>query len=1121
MFAAELLVGWGITLAGLQPGLSAADAEYPLQVSAGAPAIASGVFRPQLSDDGRYVLLTTDSDELDPADGNGQRDIYRLDRRSGSSIRISDSAGVQGNRGAARAAFSADGATVAFHSSADNLLPADDNGVTDVFVWQADRGLNQTLELVSRGADGGLANGGSLNASVSGDGRWVAFSSTASNLVPDDNNDASDIFVRDRLTAETLRVSIASDGDEGDRGSFQPTISDNGRFIAFTSEATNFSDNEFDELPDLFLHDRSTGETTLINVSTTGVRSNADSASAVVSPDGSAVAFYSRATTLEPGQENIFFDVFVRDLLRVETQLVSAPVDGAADANSFNPSLSSRGQLVAFQSEARNLTDLDGNTFSDIYVMDRFAGSTFIASRRASGTSANAGSFGANISADGTLLAFESAATDLDTLSSGATAGFLAAGDSGGVSRLALVPPAAAPLNGPLLDARLTGDGRFVLLISTATNLVSDDLNGVADAFVLDQQTGRVRLVSRSVDGQFVDGGGATTAGDVSEDGCRTAIASDIDGVVLGINPSITDANGLSDVILRDDCAVSPPRLASLDVAGTASGSAPAREPVLSADGEWFAFTSAAPELQRLAGAPGVSQVYFGDFAGQADLRQLSVSASAGGQFASGQPRLASDGSSVVFVSADPALDAGLAPGERPLPGQDQVYRYDVATDTVRLLSRAANGDAPDGASFSPQVSADGSVVLFASRATNLTSVTGSGGTGLFVWRAEEVGSNRIVEVPNSLSATGLTRDPLLSDDGKLVVFASEDDTLATDDSNGVSDVFAVDLDTGSLFTVSRDSAGNLRPNGGLRPVGVSRNGAQYELAYLTLIDGVEQMVTQPVVRSLPELAIDAFARSPLQSVERGSFRLQVRNLGPIPVTAAQGLSVTLPRLDHPLVDLAGTPRWQCESGPPVTCLFVGDAVVGDSIPPGAAEMLAFEFQMFAGDETLLSIASAAVASVPEVAIPDAELTTVRVDSGVFWEPQASQTLRLGELGVSRVSVINGGQVPVTDVEIDISPLRFGDPYHLFDPDPGAPWACQALDDPELRPLTLRCRYTGPALQPTAEVFLDSPLVLPSGVGQLTTLIGLVSSAEVVSPAPLQLMITEAEGFLFRGSFEG
>ncbi|MEM7706363.1 MAG: hypothetical protein AAF358_12460 [Pseudomonadota bacterium] len=1121
MFAAELLVGWGLAVGVLQPWLSEADVEYPLQISSNAPAIAAGVFRPQLSDDGRYVLLTTDSNELDSTDANGQRDIYRLDRRRGSYLRVSDSAGVQGNRGAARAAFSADGATVAFHSSADNLLPDDDNNATDVFVWQADRGPNQALELVSRSEAGGPANGSSLNASLSGDGRWIAFSSRASNLVAEDNNEASDIFVRDRQTDETSRVSVSSTGEEGDRGSFQPTISDNGRFVAFTSESTNFSDNEFDELPDLFLHDRSTGETSLINVSTAGVRSNADSAAAVVSPDGSVVAFYSRATTLEPGQENIFFDVFVRDLLRLETELVSAPAEGGADANSFNPSLSSRGQHVAFQSEARNLTDQDGNTLSDIYVVDRFAGLSFIASRRASGTSANAGSFGANISADGTLLVFESAATDLDTLSSGATAGFVAAGASGGVSRLALVPPALEPLNAPLLDAQLSSDGRYALLITSATNLLPADLNGVSDALVLDQETGRVRLLSRSIDGQFIDGGAATTAGAVSDDGCRSAIASAIDGAEFGISPLISDANGVTDIFLRDDCAVSPPRLASVSVAGTAAGSLPAREPALSANGEWIAFSSAAPELQQQAGAQGVSQVYFGDFAGQEELRQLSSTASAGGQFASGQPQLAGDGSSVVFVSADPALDPTLGPAERPVAGQDQIYRYDVASATVSLLSRAANGGPPDGPSFNPQLSADGNTILFVSQATNLTSVTGGAGTALFVWRAAGSGNDNIVQVPNTLSATGLTRDPLLSADGKLVVFASADDTLAGDDSNGVSDVFAVDLDDGSLLTVSRGEDGNLRSEGGLRPLGLTQKGAQYDVAYLTIIDGVEQMVTQPVIRSLPELTVDAFARSPLQSVERGAFRLQVRNLGPVAVTAAQGLRVTLPRLDHPLVDITATPRWQCESGPPVSCLFVGDALVGESIPPGAAEMLAFEFDMFSGDQTLVSVASASLTLVPEAGRPEAELTTLRVNSGVFWEPQASQTLSLGETGVSRVSVINGGQVPVSDVEIDIAPLRFGDPYHLFNPAPGTPWECQAPDDPELPPLTLRCRYTGPALQPTEEVLLDSLLRLPSGVGQLTTLIGLVSSAEVVSPAPLQLMVTEAEGLLFRGSFEG
>ncbi len=1122
------MLGFMLPISVSQPRLTASDVEYPLLISQQTEPFSAAVFRPRLSDSGRYVLLTTASDQLDSQDSNGLSDLYRLDRLSGQYIRISVSGGVEGDRGVAGGEISADGQVVVFHSSAANLLPGDQNQALDIFAWQADRGPNQILERVSIGLDASPSNAGSLNAVLSGDGRYVAFSSQADNLVADDTNEASDIFVRDRQTGTSVRVSIASDGEQGDRGSFQPSISDDGRYVAFTSEATNFSDNEFDQLPDLFVHDRSTGLTSLINVSSANLRANADSANAVLAPDGSAVAFYSRATTLEPGFENIFFDVFVRDLLTQKTELISSAIEEPANANSFNPALSTRGQWVAFQSEAQNLTALDGNTFSDIYVVNRFTKDAYIASRRAAGTSANGGSFAANMVADGSLVAFESAATDLAAGGSGMPSAFVAPGASGGVQRLALAPPLLTPPNASLEQVSISTDGRYVALVSAADNLLPGDSNGLADGFVLDLQTRRGRLLSAAFTGGFVSGDEAaiTQAAEVSDDGCKIVFASTLASSLLGVNPAIADTNASSDIFFRDDCGVGPLQLASVGLDGMATGSSAAVQPVISADGSWLAFSSAAPQLQTGSETQPVSQVYRRAFDGAGGLQQITTVDGLSAAFPSGQPQLSADGSIMVFVSQQANLDQGLLGDQQPAAGQSQVYRFDATTGQLQMLSRGTSGGAitaPDGPSGDPVLSADGRRVVFTSLAGNLVDGVSTTGQGLFLWQLGQGEESAVSAVAMTGSVSGFVRDPKLSDDGRLLLFVSDDPNLVAGDLNASPDVYALDLDSAELLALGRQSDGNLRPEGALGAVGISRRGSSYQAVYLAPSEGRSQLFFQPLIRSAPQAVLDTFVSSPLQSVQRGAFRLQVRNTGAVAIGAELGLQLTLSPLDHRLVDISDTPRWLCEAGPPTSCLFVGDAIMGDQIAPGGAEILTFQFDMFAGDQPLVSGAAVnltALASSPPLAETLA-LTTQRVVSGVVVELQTSELLLPGAEGLSQVAVINGGQQPVSVISIDLAPLILGEPFHRFELAAAAPWTCRELTDLELPPLTRRCDYTGPPLQPNQQVLLTSALVLPAGVGRLLTRVGVSTDAQVIAPGPLQLMETQAPGLVFRGGFEG
>jgi Tol biopolymer transport system component len=182
--------------------------------------------------------------------------------------------------------------------------------VGDVFVH--DRQTGQTSR-VSVATDGMQANGESWNATISADGRYVAFESRASNLVPAYNNGTWDIFVHDRQTGQTSRVSVASDRSQANNYSWAPAVSPDGRFMAFSSGASNLVPGDTNDVGDVFVHDRQTGQTSRVSVASDGTEGNSHSGWPSISADGRTVAFESWASTLVPGDTNNTSDIFVHE----------------------------------------------------------------------------------------------------------------------------------------------------------------------------------------------------------------------------------------------------------------------------------------------------------------------------------------------------------------------------------------------------------------------------------------------------------------------------------------------------------------------------------------------------------------------------------------------------------------------------------------------------------------------------------------------------------------------------------------------------------------------------------------------------------------------------------------
>jgi Tol biopolymer transport system component len=401
-----------------------------------------------------------------------------------------DSSGAQADYGAdlpspPGAVVSADGRYVAFFSGATNLVPGDTNGTWDVFV--RDR-LNGTTERVSVDSSGAQGNGfsGSYGIAISADGRYVVFESRASNLVTGDTNGVGDIFLRDRLNGTTERVSVDSSGLQGNAGSLHPSISPDGRHVAFSSNASNLVPTDTNSQMDVFVHDRVSGTTELVSVSTSGAQGNGTSELPSMSTDGRCVVFDSAATNLAPLDTNGRVDVFVRDRQIGLTTRVSRSSTGAqGNGHSSLPCISADGHYVAFMSEATNLVAGDTNASDDVFVSDRQTGTTERVSVGAGGVQGNGHSSEPSLSADGRCVAFRSNATNLDP--TGHAGIFVRDLQSLTTEFVSIATDGSIPSGGYSSLPSISAGGRYVAFRSNATDLVPGDTNGEVDIFIHDR----------------------------------------------------------------------------------------------------------------------------------------------------------------------------------------------------------------------------------------------------------------------------------------------------------------------------------------------------------------------------------------------------------------------------------------------------------------------------------------------------------------------------------------------------------------------------------------------------------------------------------------------------------
>jgi Tol biopolymer transport system component len=381
--------------------------------------------------------------------------------------------------------INADGRYVAFASEARNLVPGDTNNAADVFVRDRVAG---TTERVSVAGNGTQANDFSYFPSISADGRYVAFNSPASNLVPGDTNTVGDVFVRDRVAGTTERVSVSSAGVQADLGSFDLAISGDGRYVAFASFAMNLVPGSTGFRPNVFRHDRVTGSTVLVSASLAGAPGNGSSGGVAISGDGRYVAFTSGASDLVSGDANNTDDVFVRDMVTGTTSIVSLSNTGAqgnGQSSSSSLAITPDGRYVAFPSNASNLVPGDVNGQEDVFVRDRLAGRTSIVSVSSEGVQGNDASFfGVAISANGRWVGFGSFATNLVVGDLNGQEDIFLRDRWAATTRLVSVSDNGLPGNGFSYSVAITADGTDIAFHSASTNLVAGDTNDQPDTFI-------------------------------------------------------------------------------------------------------------------------------------------------------------------------------------------------------------------------------------------------------------------------------------------------------------------------------------------------------------------------------------------------------------------------------------------------------------------------------------------------------------------------------------------------------------------------------------------------------------------------------------------------------------
>jgi hypothetical protein len=649
--------------------------------------------------------------------------------------------GTEGNRGGSDGYISDDGRWVVFTSRSDNLVNGDNNNALDVFL--RDRVLGTTIRL-SVSNTGVAGDNDSRASGISADGQWVLFTSSATNLVPNDTNEGEDVFLWDRSTATVSRVSVSSSGGQGSGSLLRAyaTLSADGHYIAFSTHMRGLVWYDTNDAYDVFLHHRISGETRRISVSNEGTQGNSISGSSGImgiSADGRYVTFESVASNLVAGDTNGVADIFLFDRQLGQIERISSLMDGSQTSFvSLSPVLSSDGRVIAF-STPEDLETGEYTPIYSIYLYDHLSDTLTLALQDGEGGRLNMQS--PLLSHNGERLFFNS--TEVTLVSNDTNK----VGDvfelnllNGAVQRLSLSSYDEQGFTGSYLTD-VSGDGRFVIWYSDAEEFVEGDKNFTVDVFLREKTDTPLPT--------------------------RTPTVTPTPTVTITPSPTVTPRippypnEQLLPLIVRDR----PMQYFSRTVNVTQGANGASRYPVLSADGQILAFVSAADNL--VAGDTNGVEDVFVWFRASNTFRRISV-ASDGTQADnfSYDPAISADGRYVAFVSRA----GNLAVGD--MNEALDIYRYDLQTGVTELVSQTSAGTAGSQISYQVAISGDGQRLAFISAAPDLVDPNApnqcTNPDCLFI--------RDMIEGQTTVWQRGTSvRNPSISDDGNIVMFQSYD----------------------------------------------------------------------------------------------------------------------------------------------------------------------------------------------------------------------------------------------------------------------------------------------------------------------------------------------------------
>ena len=487
---------------------------------------------------GRSVYRLTVTDEVTDAT------VTAVAAQTGATMKIRANGGAFG--------------TLTSGAASDSITLNPGENIIEVQVTAQDGSTVNPYRLIINRVVAGLAaasgtgNDASMSASISADCRFVAYSSRATNLVVGDNNNKEDVFVFDRMDGSIERVSVDNNGIEGNFDSTRPSISADGRYVAFQSEATNLVPNDtngdIDRSfgKDIFVYDRETDTIERVSLTDSGGESNQASEAPSISGDGRYVAFVSGANNLVSGYANGEYNVYIHD--RTEDTIVGISVpfgNYAANLNSLNPAMSSDGNYVAFEfSVDKSVDSTPGYQYRDIYLYNRVTQGV----QRITGTEIGLDadqteSRAPSISADGRYVVFQSNLENLDFYDTNSAVDvFIYDRSDGSIRRVSSNGAEGGENFRESTTPSISGDGRFVAFESQASNLVASDTNGSTDIFLKNLQSGEIVLISLNEAG--TQGDADSFLPSVSFDGRCVAFQSN------ATNLKSNDTNDASDVFV-------------------------------------------------------------------------------------------------------------------------------------------------------------------------------------------------------------------------------------------------------------------------------------------------------------------------------------------------------------------------------------------------------------------------------------------------------------------------------------------------------------------------------------------------------------------------------------------